>query len=47
MQSVRRHTLGNLGRKAADALPVIDAMPIYETNRDLIEKAIGNIKEGN
>lgn len=36
--------LGNLGPKASDALPVIEALPIYEANRHLIEDAIKNIK---
>ncbi|HEX8309949.1 MAG TPA: hypothetical protein VF614_01450 [Chthoniobacteraceae bacterium] len=36
--------LGNLGPNAADALPIIQSMPIYETNRDLIEDAIKNIQ---
>ena len=36
--------LGNLGPKARDALPVIRSMPIYDTNRELMEKAIKNIE---
>ncbi len=37
--------LGNLGPRAADALPAIQSIPIYDTNRDLIENAVQNIQK--